>query len=243
MIAKRAELARGAAARAGHVRPGSDRRHHHRGASCASITRPARPRAHQIARRPGSWPPIQNRDGACSATASWRSTTPASCFPMAEASPAPAGPPGGDRPSAPAAPAGDRLRRSSGELNLPGLPPLPVLQRTLVPLSPRPRGRDYRSSPPVWPCQSTSAAFPADPPRRRTTCPPPTRTGQGARCRAGIGSDGHNLARACSTDRKDTSARLGRPDVVDLRLPPIPIQSTAKRPVSAFRAASGCLQG
>jgi len=39
-----------------------------------------------------------------------------------------------------------------------------------------------------------------------------------------------NVARACRADRKYTSARLGRPDLVDLYLPPISIQSTAKRP-------------
>jgi len=53
---------------------------------------------------------IRNRDGSCSATASLRSMTPASCFPLAAASPAPAGPPEGARPSAPAGPAGDRRR-------------------------------------------------------------------------------------------------------------------------------------
>ncbi len=50
MIAKRAELARGAAAPRGHMSHRSDRRQHHRGASCASTSRPAGPQAHQIAK-------------------------------------------------------------------------------------------------------------------------------------------------------------------------------------------------
>jgi hypothetical protein len=43
-------------------------------------------------------------------------------------------------PFCPGGPGRDRLRRSSGALNLPGLPPLPVLLGTLVPLSPRLQG-------------------------------------------------------------------------------------------------------
>jgi hypothetical protein len=69
-----------------HRRHGLRGRQHHRGASCASINLPVRPRTHRITRRPTSWRPIPNRDGACSVTAWWCLRTPARCFPMAGAS-------------------------------------------------------------------------------------------------------------------------------------------------------------
>ncbi len=75
---------------AGPDRPGGSarthslqRRQHDRSAACASINLPVRPRAHPIAGQPASWRLVPDRDGACSATASWCSRTPARCFPMA----------------------------------------------------------------------------------------------------------------------------------------------------------------
>ena len=56
------------------------------GASCASITPPVRLRTQWIARRPTWWPLTPSRDGACSATASFCSRTPARCFPTVRAS-------------------------------------------------------------------------------------------------------------------------------------------------------------
>jgi len=105
----------------------------------------------------------------------------------------------------------------------------------LMPLSPGPRGLWAIS--PVWLCRWNSAASPGDPPRRRTTRPPPARAGQPAEPKR------HWLwwprsSRASCTDQKHIGARLGRPDVVDLCLPPTATQSTAKRSDSAFGAIS-----
>jgi len=86
--------------------------------------------------------------------------------------PAPAGPPEGDRPSAPAAAARDHLCRSGGALKPPGV------LGTLVPLSPPPQGIIGHQPSVALPIERRG--FSADPPRRRTTCPPPARTGQPA---------------------------------------------------------------